>query len=135
MVATADWVVAIFPTGLEPLRAFDLGSAGFRGFRQASPDLHEIRYVAGGHSAALVETQWTRIADFIVSDIVPAPPDEDYRPRQSAFLQAITKVASGLLIAIILGFGFAPLYFLLRLGYSFAAFAYMLLVWFVVTRV
>ncbi len=38
MVATRDWVVALFPMGLEPFRRFfDLGGAGFAGFRQARP--------------------------------------------------------------------------------------------------
>lgn len=36
MVATRDWVVALFPQGLEPLQGFfDLGGAGFGGFKQA----------------------------------------------------------------------------------------------------
>lgn len=35
MVATADRVVAICPSGLEWLRKFDFGGAGFGGFRQA----------------------------------------------------------------------------------------------------
>jgi pimeloyl-ACP methyl ester carboxylesterase len=64
MVATKDWVVALFPMGLEPLRQiFDLGGAGFGGFDQAIPgrvpevpNLNEVRYVKGAHSAALVET-------------------------------------------------------------------------------
>lgn len=92
MVATRDWVVALFPQGLEPLQGFfDLGGAGFGGFKQADrglpkvPNLDEVQYVKGSHSAGLVETQWSRIADFIVNDEVPAPPDKDYSEHQSLF--------------------------------------------------
>ncbi len=105
MVATRDWVVAIFPQGLEPLRRFfDLGGAGFAGFDQARvvPKVHEVRYVIGGHSAALVETQWPRIADFIVRDKVPAPPDRDYTKNQSLFWWGVSKVSALLLAALVI---------------------------------
>lgn len=105
MVATRDWVVALFPQGLELLRRFfDLGGAGFGGFKQAGQisDVHEVRYVIGGHSAALVETQWMRIADFIVHDIVPAQPDPDYTNKQSCFWRAVAKFSTAILGLILL---------------------------------
>jgi pimeloyl-ACP methyl ester carboxylesterase len=147
MVATADWVVAIFPSGLEPLRPFDLGGAGFRGFRQVhtEPNLHEVHYVVGGHSAALVETQWTRIAEFIVSDTIPSPPDPDYQRDQSCLWRVATKISSVLLLVVILLFGAAPLYALLHAVPNLtglaaavrvaAAFAYLLVLWLVITRI
>jgi hypothetical protein len=147
MVATADWVVAIFPSGLEPLRRFDLGGAGFGGFRRAAaePGLHEIHYVAGGHSAALVETQWPRIAEFVVADTIPAPPDADYRSNQSCLWRAAARLSSPILVAIVLLFGVVPLYALLHTipdltgsaaaSRVAAAFAYLLILWFVITRV
>jgi len=100
MIATWDWVVALFPQGLEPLRRFfDLGGAGFGGFEQAKQidEVHEVRYVIGGHSAGLVETQWPRIADFIVHDAIPEPPDPDYTDNQSGFCKAVSKVSTLLL--------------------------------------
>lgn len=147
MVATADWVVAIFPSGLEPLRRFDLGGAGFGGFRKAEtePGLHEIHYVVGGHSAALVETQWPHIAEFIVNDIIPSPPDPDYRPKQSRLWRAAARLSSPILVAVVLLFGAVPLYALLHTipaltgpgaaAHVVAAFAYLLVLWFVITRV
>jgi hypothetical protein len=147
MVATADWVVAIFPTGLEPLRSFDLGSAGFRGFREVGdePNLHEVHYVVGGHSAALVETQWPHIAEFIVNDSVPEPPDADYRPSQSYLWRVAARLSGPLLIAVILLFGVAPLYALLHAISNLtgvaaalrvaAAVAYLLVLWLVITRI
>lgn len=147
MVATADWVVAIFPSGLEPLRRFDLGGAGFGGFHQAAtePKLREVHYVVGGHGAGLVETQWPRIADFIVSDTVPTPPDKDYQPSQSCLWRVAARISSLLLVAVVLLVGLAPLYLLLHAVPSLsgmaaaervaAAAAYLLLLWFIVTRV
>ncbi len=97
IVATKDWVVALFPMGLEPLRKiFDLGGAGFGGFDQAAPgrvpgvpSLREVHYVQGAHSAGLVEAQWPRIADFIVNDVVPPPTDL----KQSRFWVAVSKIS------------------------------------------
>jgi pimeloyl-ACP methyl ester carboxylesterase len=66
VVATSDWVVAVFPRlfeqiaewqGRRPVRGFlDIGSAGFRGFEPSQGDdgrVENITYVYGGHSAAL----------------------------------------------------------------------------------
>lgn len=106
VVATRDWVVALFPMGLEPFRKFfDLGGAGFAGFNQARPNLAnlgEVRYVNGSHSAGLVETQWTRIADFIVDGKVPPSTDPDYRDSQSRFLVGASKVSTVILAALVL---------------------------------
>lgn len=104
MVATRDWVVALFPQGLEPLRRFfDLGGAGFGGFDQFPKvtGLSEVQYVIGGHSAGLVETQWKRIADFIVHGTVPTPPDQDYASKQSCFWKAVSKISTVLLVILV----------------------------------
>jgi len=107
MVATRDWVVALFPQGLEPLRRFfDLGGAGFGGFDQArrAPkdlNLNEVRYVIGSHSAGLVETQWPRIADFIVNGTDPAPPDPDYSDKQSRFMRCVSKVSTAIFAVLV----------------------------------
>jgi len=68
VVATTDWVVALFPRFFEQIadwkqdyRAtgyFDIGSGGFRGFEdsgKADPSrrIVDIKFVSGGHSAAL----------------------------------------------------------------------------------
>lgn len=107
VVATRDWVVALFPQGLEPLqRFFDLGGAGFGSFDQAlrvskNPKLNEVRYVIGSHSAGLVETQWPRIADFIVNGTVPAPPDRDYSDKQSWLMRCVSKVSTAILAVLV----------------------------------
>lgn len=152
MVATRDWVVALFPQGLEPLRRFfDLGGAGFGGFDQAlkvakDPNLNEIRYVIGSHSAGLVETQWPRIADFIVNGIVPAPPDRDYSDKQSWFMRCVSKVST-VIIALLVVLAVAILVWILHpvfaanttameaSGYVFLAVLYVMTLRFIVTHV
>lgn len=95
--------MALFPMGLEPFRRFfDLGGAGFAGFHQADPvakvsNLDEVHYVVGSHSAGLAETQWSRIADFIVEGKVPPPDDPDYSKKQSYFWVGVSKVSTILL--------------------------------------
>jgi pimeloyl-ACP methyl ester carboxylesterase len=65
-VATADWVVAFFPKLFEQLRIQDLGSAGHDGFAPVTSGVMQVRYVHGGHSAALGEEHWNDIARFVV---------------------------------------------------------------------
>jgi hypothetical protein len=83
-VATEDLVVAIFPNLFEYLwRSQRLGSAGHSGFDSAGSGIHEFRYVEGGHSAALVESNWRSIARFVVDGTPPDVPAEIARDRQS----------------------------------------------------
>jgi hypothetical protein len=73
--ASGDWVVACFPNLFEKFRQADLGGAGHHGFRFDSESgyqqVNNIRYVAGGHGAALDEDNWDQIAKFVVhGDVV-----------------------------------------------------------------
>jgi len=68
-VASADWVVAFFPRAIEMLRLQDLGSAGHDGFRCENDKaglVSQVRYIRGGHGAALVEPNWNAIARFVL---------------------------------------------------------------------
>lgn len=76
-VATADYVVAIFPHGLERMRLQDLGGAGHNGFIDQA--VMNIRHVEGGHGAALAKKTWKEMAVFALEGTfptapVPAPP-------------------------------------------------------------
>jgi alpha-beta hydrolase superfamily lysophospholipase len=71
-VASADWVVAMFPRLFELVQVQDLGSAGHDGFANPSEALTEVRYVPGRHGAAVEERYWDDIATFIVSGRAPA---------------------------------------------------------------
>lgn len=109
-VATRDWVVALFPKGMQPWRYFNLGSAGHDGFVQSSVagPVHEVRYIVGNHGAGHEEPHWNDIARFIVSGQAPAPKPPDYSSIQSGFWRAMghaSVVIFPALVAVILGFG------------------------------
>lgn len=93
-VATADWIVALFPKGFEPFRKWiGLGSAGHSGFdqfrRKETDALQEVHYVRGGHGAGVEESQWDDIAHFIVHGRLQPGHDEekDYAKRQSFWIR------------------------------------------------
>lgn len=93
-VATADWVVALFPKGFEPFRKWiGLGSAGHSGFdqfrRKETGALQEVHYVRGGHGAGVEESQWDDIAHFIVHGTLQPghDQDQDYARRQSFWVR------------------------------------------------
>lgn len=73
-VATADWVVAIFPRFLQRLRLQDLGGAGYDGFASTASSVEDVEYVPGTHDAALDERHWDDIATFALTGTLAAPP-------------------------------------------------------------
>lgn len=86
IAANKDWVVGILSNGLSILT--DIGSGGFRGFRQLNPrtkppnrEFHEVKYVVGGHGAGVTEPIWNDIARFIVHGAVPEAADPTYSTR------------------------------------------------------
>ena len=143
-VATGDWVVAIFPKGMQPMPIFDLGSAGHDGFKEASPTgpVHQVSYIVGSHGAGHAERHWGDIAKFIVSGRVPT---RDAR-TQSTKIRWLGRCSTGLLVVlvtIVLGLGFliawpafwptiSPKW---AAGFTFAAMIYFWLVYIVVSRV
>jgi pimeloyl-ACP methyl ester carboxylesterase len=96
-VASADWVVALFPHFFElPIvssvfSANDIGGAGFDGFQRKGDNVHEIHYVEGGHAAALDERNLPSIVDFLMNDPAKAPA-APLVPRQPGWLQEASNV-------------------------------------------
>jgi len=139
-VATADWVVAFFPKALQPLRWFDLGSAGHDGFARLAghPRAHEICYVRGGHAAALQEANWDAIASFIVDGVPQQLPDDIYGNSRLAWVAVPATIATLLLLAIVaLVFAGGGAIIVSSLGEwqkTVALFLYGLVIWKVVTR-
>lgn len=112
-VATADWVLALFPKAFQRLdvvsrlltfgrgRLFDLGAAGQDGFchGEKEPDLAFIR---GGHGAALREDLWDGLATFVVRGTVPTLPPRIHREKPNGFWKLI-GAAAPLPLATIVG--------------------------------
>jgi hypothetical protein len=103
-VATADWVVGIFPKALQTLGIQDMGSAGHDGFDKAT-ELEEVyqpeKFVTGGHSAALQEDMWNSIADFILDGKITDPPPTLLSSSQSFSIKALSYLAPLILFGII----------------------------------
>jgi pimeloyl-ACP methyl ester carboxylesterase len=102
-VATADWVVALFPKVLQLLR-FDVGSAGHDGFADtaATPQNWQVKFVPGGHAAALDERNWRSIAQFIVDGTPPAPPSYLIRPKRNGVLVFFGHISPLLWVLLLL---------------------------------
>ena len=138
-VATNDWVVGIFPKGLQFFRWFDLGSAGHDGFEDlenrrqaglgrsvlgerdsrivdANPwHLNQITYVNGTHSAGLRESQWDDIARFVLDGVVPSPTNPDFSPSQTLWLKRVSKASTLIVVGVelvCLGVALLPIWLL-----------------------
>jgi len=103
-VADADWVVAIFPRFLATLGA-DVGGAGWEGFTPKPPSstepVNDVKYVDGGHGAALREQHWNDIASFIIGQPVLLPPSGRH-DFLIGFLARISPLVWLVLIGVIL---------------------------------
>jgi pimeloyl-ACP methyl ester carboxylesterase len=139
IVAADDWVVALLPKSVEWVRAFDLGGAGFDGFRDAGqPGISEYRYLLGGHGAGIREAHWPEIAAFIVNG-TPFPPNptqtvpglHDTEPDPT--LAILAKLHIGLPAIVVVGFLACCLAW--SLGGAFALLLAILLFRFIVLRV
>ncbi|NCA71235.1 MAG: hypothetical protein EOM91_14250 [Sphingobacteriia bacterium] len=139
-IATADWVVAIFPKAIEMLRLQDLGSAGHDGFSAVNGDaLHQIRYVRGCHGAALAEANWDAIARFALHGEVVEPPAPFEAPKRSRLIVLLGRIAPLLWVLLAAGIYGSYRWILgLEIGEAertLLAGGLTLLLWMVVTRV
>ena len=104
LVATNDWVVAIFPGVYEQLGLYDLGKSGSEGFRSDLP-VDQQKWLSGTHNAGTKENNWQSIADFIVKG--SSTPVPNLKPVSSLFVRILSKgawICWLLLILILFGF-------------------------------
>jgi hypothetical protein len=99
-VGNGDGVVAFLPAAFEflRLRFMDVGGAGAFGFHDAHVPhvagplgLTEVRFVDGGHGAAIDEEFWPEIAEFALAGKVPVR-DPAVRTRTVSALFACAPV-------------------------------------------
>lgn len=95
-IATADWVVGIFPHAFEYLPRFlksaDIGSGGFLGFENFEAKRNEARFISGSHGAAITEDNFGPITEFILTgepQDIPAPLK---RSRQAGFVLLLARL-------------------------------------------
>ncbi|MCG8291258.1 alpha/beta fold hydrolase [Pseudomonas entomophila] len=93
-IATSDWVVAFFPKFFQFLRLQDLGSAGHDGFRTSahSGSFFQVRYVKGGHAAAITEDEWDSIAKFVLTGEVDTQRLPNAVHRKNAFIDLLGRM-------------------------------------------
>jgi len=96
-VATNDIVVAIFPKGLQWLSYFNLGSAGHDGFSIDHEDLENVRYVPGGHGAAVGDDIWDEIATYILGG---SGPSAIYSPKRKLSARVLGSLSALLVMAL-----------------------------------
>ena len=98
-VATADWVVALFPNGVQPWRRFNLGSAGHDGFTQGHVDgpVHQVNYIVGGHGVGHEEENWKDIAQFVVNGVAPTLHHPQFSQAQSKLWRVMGSASAYLL--------------------------------------
>lgn len=105
LVASSDWVVAIFPKAFQTLKLQDLGSGGFDGFTEDMGHDYQLKFVKGGHGAAIEERYWDEIAYFIVHGNFQPSRKKIYIEKRSGFMHflgAICPLPFLLIIAILL---------------------------------
>lgn len=96
-VATNDIVVAIFPKGLQWLSYFNLGSAGHDGFSIEHKNLENVRYVPGGHGAAVGDDIWDEIATYVLGG---SGPPAIYAPQRTLSARILGSLSALLVLAL-----------------------------------
>ncbi|WAC12449.1 esterase/lipase family protein [Dyadobacter pollutisoli] len=147
-VASADWVVAIFPNFFQKvpfLGVKDIGGAGHEGFTGLKQ--FQIQFVSGSHGAAINEDMWGDIADFAVNGKISTPTNSllivPKRSRTVAVLGYLSPLVWLLLLLLFGGVGFliwsciwSPCYYQYAYVYrTIALILYCRFLWFVLTKV
>lgn len=136
-VASGDWVVAFFPKALQMINVQDLGSAGHDGFSTLSRK-HQVKYVHGGHGAALDERNWEGIASFIVNGEV-VEPSPLLVEKRVLWVTVLGSVAPLIWMLIFSGIYFGG-YLIVTAGWpewtrTAVLIGYVMLIWKILTRV
>lgn len=97
-VATGDWVVGVFPHLFEPFG--DVGAAGLFGFTTDAARDVEVRFVKGGHGAAIAESNFDPIAAFLLNGDLIDPPPEIRETRQAGPVLLASKLCWAVWMAL-----------------------------------
>ncbi|MEO0802639.1 MAG: alpha/beta hydrolase [Cyanobacteria bacterium J06642_2] len=92
-VATNDWIVGVFPGFFELLGSKELGAAGHNGFQDSIVRSSEIRFIRGGHGAAMVEENYDAMAQFALGNIASPVSAELLEMERSGIVVLIAKLS------------------------------------------
>ncbi|XHX80048.1 MAG: esterase/lipase family protein [Stenomitos frigidus ULC029] len=98
-VASADWIVGIFPGFFELLRFSDLGTAGHNGFADHEGKKNTVAYFKGGHGAALQPQNYASLARFALTGEV-VQEDGLLVKQQSTVVALVAKLCWAIWAAI-----------------------------------
>ncbi|MFY7924181.1 MAG: hypothetical protein ACOVN5_00120 [Aquidulcibacter sp.] len=110
-VATSDSVVASVPSAMRAIKSWDLGSAGHHGFFEME-EVRNVKWVPGGHGAALQEQHWNEIAHFTLGGPFPTAEIHDdatdpelkrREPTQNVLVRICGFVAPIMAVAVAAG--------------------------------
>jgi predicted esterase len=105
-VASADWVVGIFPGFFELLKLSDIGTAGHNGFQDDAPKNSSFgQYFKGDHGAAIQPANHGSLAYFILTGNKVAPEEGLLVNQQSSCVVMLAKLCwlVWLLIFVVVG--------------------------------
>jgi hypothetical protein len=132
-VASADWIVGIFPGFFELLRFSDLGTAGHNGFADHEGKKNTVAYFKGGHGAALQPQNHDSLARFALTGEIVRE-DKLLVKQQSTIVALVAKLCWAVWAAIaiallVLGFVMVSLLALLSVpvGVSWLLYAGLVL--------
>ena len=92
-IASADWVVGIFPGLFELLKFSDIGTAGHNGFQDdASKDSSFDQYFKGDHGAAIQPENYDSLAHFILKGDKVAPEEGLLVKQQNSLVVMLAKL-------------------------------------------
>jgi predicted esterase len=119
-IASADWVVGIFPGFFELLKLSDIGTAGHNGFQDDAPkDSSFDQYFKGDHGAAIQPGNHKSLASFILLGEKVNPEGELLVEHQNGLVVILAKLCwlVWLLIFVVLvSLGFLFIWILTLLG-------------------
>ena len=128
-IASADWVVGIFPGFFELLKFSDIGTAGHNGFQDNAPKDNSFdQYFQGDHGAAIQPQNHSSLAKFILTGEKVTPEKGLLVSEQNKTIVFWAKQCWAVWIAIaviICIFGYLLTWLLSALGVS------LLLAWFI----
>ena len=138
LVASSDWVVAMFPKTFQRLRIQDLGSGGFDGFRTELDEPYQLKFVKGTHGAATKEQYWDDIANFIVNGQFLKPALGLAIPKRNLFMKilgAIAPIPFIIIVAILIFGAWAILHYILNINLKVLFITiYFVGIWKIVTK-
>jgi predicted esterase len=129
-IASADWVVGIFPGLFELLKLSDIGTAGHNGFQDDTPkDSSFNRYFKGDHGAAIQPGNYKSLANFILLGDKVDPEGEMLVEHQNSLVVILAKLCWlvwSAIFAVLVSLGFLFIWILTFVGIplTFAWMAY-----------